>query len=198
MKYRILPREFYAREPDVVAKEILGKIFCRKIGDKILAGKIVETEAYLGKNDPAAIGYRRVKNIPVPLLNPPGCVFVYFTYGNHWMFNINAKPPSCDLGVILIRAAEPWREIEEMFKHRRTTNKNINKVEQLCSGPGKFTQCFRIDKSLQNTDVTKLGDIFILDNSEVFKVETSHRIGVSRDLRKKLRFYIKGNKFVSV
>lgn len=198
MKYHILPREFYAREPDVVAKELLGKIFCRKIGDKILAGKIVETEAYLGKDDPAAIGLRKVKNAPQPLLNPPGYVFVYFTYGNHWMFNVIAKPPSCELGAVLIRAIEPWREIEEMFRNRRVANKKINKVEQLCSGPGKFTQCFKIDKSLQNADVTKIGDIFVLDNSESFKIESSHRIGVSRDLRKKLRFYIKGNKFVSV
>lgn len=197
MKYRILPQEFYARGPDIVAKELLGKIFCRKVGDKILAGKIVETEAYLGENDPAAIGLRNVKNIPAPLLNPPGHVFVYFTYGNHWMFNIVAKADSSSLGAILIRAVEPWREIEEMFRHRRAANKKINKVEQLCSGPGKFTQCFKIDKSLQNTDVTKMGDIFILDNSETFKIESSHRIGVSRDLRKKLRFYIKGNKFVS-
>jgi DNA-3-methyladenine glycosylase len=196
MKYRILPREFYAREPDVVAKELLGKIFCRKIGDKILAGKIVETEAYLGENDPAAIGLRKVKNVPQPLLNPPGFVFVYFTYGNHWMFNIIAK--TGELGAVLIRAAEPWREIDEMFKHRRVTNKKISKVEQLCSGPGKFTQCFKIDKSLQNTDVTQLGDIFILDNTESFKIESSHRIGVSRDLRRKLRFYIKRNRFVSM
>ena len=198
MKYRILPREFYAREPDIVAKELLGKIFCRKIGDKILAGKIVETEAYLGENDPAAIGLRNVKNIPAPLLNPPGFVFVYFTYGNHWMFNIIAKPQNRELGAVLIRAVEPWREIDEMFRNRRITNKNINKVEQLCSGPGKFTQCFKIDKSLQNADVTKLGDIFVLDNTESFKIESSHRIGVSRDLRRKLRFYIKRNRFVSV
>jgi DNA-3-methyladenine glycosylase len=195
MKYRILPQEFYSRDTAIVARELLGKIFCRKINNLILAGKIVETEAYLGKNDPAAIGLRKTKNIPQPLLNPPGHVFVYFTYGNHWMLNIIAKIEQ--LGAVLIRAVEPWREIDEMFKHRRATNKKINKVEQLCSGPGKFTQGFKIDKSLQNTDVTKLGDIFVLDNSESFKIESSHRIGVSRDLRKKLRFYIKGNKFVS-
>jgi DNA-3-methyladenine glycosylase len=194
MKYRILPQEFYARAPDVVAKDLLGRIFCRKIGDKILAAKIVETEAYVGKDDPAAVGYRKVKNVPFPLTNPPGFVFVYMVH-NNWMFNIIAKTD--DLGAVLIRAAEPWREIDEMFRNRKKNNKKISKVEELCSGPGRFSQCFLIDKKLQGADITKLGDVFVLDNVETFKIESSGRIGVTRGIRKKLRFYIKGNRFVS-
>lgn len=85
------PREFYSRDTRKVAKEILGKILVHKTEEGILKGKIVEVEAYLGLNDPGAIGFRSVKNIPKALLMPAGYTFVYFTYGNHWMLNVNAK-----------------------------------------------------------------------------------------------------------
>jgi len=100
-----LPREFYSRKTREVAREILGKILVHRIGEGVLKGKIVEVEAYLGLNDPGAIGFRRVKNIPQALLMPAGYTFVYFTYGNHWMLNVNAKMGK--LGAVLIRALEP-------------------------------------------------------------------------------------------
>jgi DNA-3-methyladenine glycosylase len=197
MKYHILSQEFYAREPDVVAKELLGKIFCRKIGDKILAGKIVETEAYYGAKDPAsrAFGGKKTK-VNEGMFVSAGKTFVYMVH-NNWMFNFttgNENEPAA----VLIRAVEPWREIDEMLCNRKKHNKNICKVGDLCSGPGKLSQSFLLDRKLSGAEVTRIGDIFILDNTESFKIESSHRIGVSRDLRKKLRFYIKGNKFVSV
>ena len=196
MKYRILTQEFYSRDTAIVAKELLGKIFCRKIGDKILAGKIVETEAYYGFKDPASKAFVGKKTkVNEHMWGPAGRVFVY-TIHNLWMFNITTGTEDSPSGV-LIRAIEPWREIEEMFCNRKKKNKKVDKVIELCSGPGKLSQCFLIDRKVQCTDVTRVSDVFVLDNQEVFKIESSHRIGVSRDLRKKLRFYIKGNKFVS-
>lgn len=196
MKYCILPQEFYARDTATVAKELLGKVLCRKIGDKILAGKIVETEAYFGARDPAsrAFGGKKTK-VNEGMWSPAGRVFVYMVH-NNWMFNIVTSQEN-EPAAVLLRAAEPWHEINEMFCNRKQRNKNISEVEQLCSGPGKLSQSFLIDRKLQGLDATKLNDVFVLDNSEVFKTESSHRIGVKKDLRKRLRFYIKGNRFIS-
>ena len=195
MRYSVLKEEFYARDAAIVAKDLLGKILARKIGDTILAGKIVETEAYYGEKDPASRAYKGKTKLSEGMWGPPGRVFVYMVH-NQWMFNIITGTSGKPSGV-LIRAIEPWREIDEMFRNRRKYNKKISKVQQLCSGPGKLSQCFLIDKKLHGLEVTKIGDIFVLDNSEKFQIEKSHRIGVRRDLRRKLRFYIKGNKFVS-
>jgi DNA-3-methyladenine glycosylase len=109
-----LSRNFYSRDTEKVAKELLGKILVHKTREGALKGRIVETEAYLGVNDPGAIGFRKVKNIPKSLLKPPGHAFVYFTYGNHWMFNIVAKKGL--LGAVLLRALEPSEGIEIMKK----------------------------------------------------------------------------------
>jgi DNA-3-methyladenine glycosylase len=196
MKYRILPQEFYARDPAVVAQNLLGRILVRKVGDKLLAGKIVETEAYYGAKDPASRAFSGKKTkVNEGMFAPAGRVFVYMVH-NNWMFNVTTGTEN-EPAAVLIRAVEPWREIDEMFYNRKKKNKNIDRVIDLCSGPGKLSQSFLFDRALQGIDFTKLSDAFVLDNAENFQIESSHRIGVSHDLRRKLRFYIKGNKFVS-
>jgi DNA-3-methyladenine glycosylase len=167
-----LGREFYERNTQKVAKELLGKILVH--GKK--KGKIVETEAYLGLKDPGAKGYRKVKNIPEALLKPAGHAFVYFTYGNHWMLNVNAKKDR--LGAVLIRAVEPLANVS-----------NTN-------GPGKLTKAFGIDKYHNGADIT-CGCLRIENSKERPKIVTTTRIGLSRGEKLKLRFYIKGNEFVS-
>lgn len=184
----ILTRRFYSRETRTVAKELLGKILVHK-GCK---GKIVETEAYLGLNDPGSRGYRKVKNPPKSLFKPPGHAFVYFTYGNHWMFNVTAKKSDPKmLGAILIRAVEPLEGIDIMKKRRKT-----NDIKNLTSGPGKLTQAFRIDKNHDGLDLTK-EDLFIENHNDKFKIVTTTRIGLSAGQEKMLRYYIKNNEFVS-
>ena len=184
-----LKEEFYSRDTKEVAREILGKILVCKTEGETLRGKIVEVEAYLGANDPGAIGSRRVKNIPQALLMPAGYTFVYFTYGNHWMLNVNAKTGK--LGAVLIRAVEPLEGIEIMKKNRKT-----NDTKNLTNGPGKLTKAFGIDKRLNGLNLT--GDeLFIEDSDERVKVVKSTRIGITKGKSKMLRFYIKGNRFVS-
>ena len=184
-----LSREFYSRDTTTVAREILGKILLHKTEEGILKGKIVEVEAYLGLDDPGSIGYRRVKNIPQALLMPAGYTFVYFTYGNHWMLNVNAKTGK--LGVVLIRALEPLEGIEIMKK-----NRGVNDTRNLTNGPGKLTKAFGIDKRHDGLNLT--GDkLFIEDSDEKVKVARSTRIGISKGKSKILRFYIKDNRFVS-
>lgn len=184
-----LTREFYSRDTKEVAKEILGKIIVHNTEQGILKGKIVEVEAYLGLDDPGAIGFRRVKSIPQALLMPAGYTFVYFTYGNHWMLNVNAKAGK--LGAVLIRALEPLEGIEIMKK-----NRGVNDTENLTNGPGKLTKAFGIDKRHDGLDLT--GDeLFIQDSNERVEVVKSTRIGISKAKNKLLRFFIKDNKFVS-
>ena len=185
-----LGREFYSRDTKEVAKEILGKTLVLKTGEKTLKGRIVEVEAYLGLGDPGAIGFRRVKNIPEALLMPAGYAFVYFTYGNHWMLNINAKTGR--LGAVLIRALEPLEGIETMKK-----NRGISAIGNLTNGPGKLTKAFGIDKRHNGLDLTK-NELYIEDSAlETGEIVESTRIGLSKGKNRKLRFYIKNNTFVS-
>jgi DNA-3-methyladenine glycosylase len=184
-----LPREFYSRKTEKVAKEILGKILVHRTEGGILKGKIVEVEAYLGLDDPGAIGFRKVKNIPEALLMPAGYTFVYFTYGNHWMLNVNAKTGR--LGAVLIRSLEPLEGLEIMKK-----NRGVDDAKNVTNGPGKLTKAFGIDKRQNGLDLT--GDeLFVEDSRERVEVAESTRIGISKGKSKMLRFYVKGNGFVS-
>ncbi len=185
-----LTREFYSRNTEEVARSILGKILVHETPEGTLKARIVEVEAYLGLDDPGAIGYRRVKNIPQALLMPAGFTFVYFTYGNHWMLNVNAKTGK--LGAVLIRALEPLEGIEIMQRNRGTVD-----TENLTNGPGKLTKAFGIDKRHDGLDLTQ-DELFIEDSlDEGIEVAESTRIGLSKGKSRMLRFYIKNNKYVS-
>jgi DNA-3-methyladenine glycosylase len=184
-----LKRAFYSRNTKIIAKELLGKVLVLKTGKGTMKGKIVETEAYMGKGDPGAKGNRNIKTAPKSLLKEPGHAFVYFTYGNHWMLNVIAKNPGI-LGAVLIRALEPLEGIDLMKKRRKTDIRNLT------NGPGKLTQAFGIDKSFDGMDLTK-GRLFIEDSKERPKIYTTTRIGLSKGHELPLRFYVKGNEFVS-
>lgn len=181
-----LGRRFYSRNTKRIAKELLGKVLV----NGRCKGKIVETEAYLGRNDPGSIGCRKITNVPKSLLKEPGHSFVYFTYGNHWMLNVVAKNPGI-LGAVLIRALEPLKGIE-LMKRRR----DRDKLRDLTNGPGKLTQAFGIDKGFDGLDLTK-DMLFIEDSKEKPRIHTTTRIGLSKGQDLLLRFYIKDNEFVS-
>jgi DNA-3-methyladenine glycosylase len=185
-----LSRKFYSRDTETIAKELLGKVLVHKTKQGTLKGKIVETEAYLGRGDPGARGGRNIKKAPASLLKEPGHAFVYFTYGNHWMFNVVAKNPGI-LGAVLIRAVKPLEGIKLMKRWRGKGD-----IKDLTTGPGKLTQAFGIDKSHDGLDLTK-GDLFIEDSKEKPEIFTTTRIGLSKGGNLLLRFYIKDSKFVS-
>ena len=113
----ILPRSFYDRDPRLVGPDLLGKVLVRRQGRKLLTGRIVEVEAYLGADDPAAhasIG-KTARN--AVLFGPPGRAYIYFIYGNHYCLNVSCLPDGTP-GGILFRALEPLHGIEEMFSLR--------------------------------------------------------------------------------
>ena len=182
----ILSREFYERDPARVARELLGKLLIRRFNSKVLSGKIVETEAYYGEEDPASKAYKGRKKFNELMFKDAGKTFIYMVHGN-WLLNIVAHPKG-DVGAVLIRALEPLSEIETMKR-----NRGVNRLELLTNGPGKLTKALAITNTLNGIDVTAKNSklIIVKEGWEKFEVETSHRIGVKNDLPQELRFYIK-------
>ncbi len=189
---KILFKKFYERDTAEVAKDLLGKILVRKINSRVLTGKIVETEAYYGKEDPASRAYLGRPKYCVELLqDKPGKALIYMVHGN-WLFNVVAHEKG-KAGAVLIRAIEPLSGIEIMKKNRK-----VEEIFDLTNGPGKLTKALKITKKFNGIFVfNKSSPIFVVDGEKNVKVASSHRIGVTKDLKKKLRFFIKGNKFVS-
>ena len=187
----VLPKEFYQRDPETVAKELLGKRLIRELDKNSLEGIVVETEAYYGLHDPASRAYRGIKNYNKPMWNEPGRAFIYNVH-KYWMFNIVAHKPN-HIGAVLIRALEPTKGIEVM-KH----NRPVKKLFDLTNGPGKLTRALKINKDLNEVPVTSgESEIIVANTRTEFEIGSSYRIGVKKDLERKLRFFIKGNGFVS-
>jgi DNA-3-methyladenine glycosylase len=188
---RALARRFYERDSEVVAKDLLGKILVRRLHGKDLEGILVETEAYYGLKDPASRAYEGIKVYNRSLWGDPGKAFIYNVH-KYWMLNAVAHEQG-SVGAVLIRAVQPTKSIEVMKR-----NRNVDDILELTSGPGKLTQAFLIDKKLNEKCLTLGGtELFIARNEMNYQIESSYRIGVKKDLRKKLRFFIKGNEFVS-
>jgi DNA-3-methyladenine glycosylase len=185
-----LARSFYCRNTKTVARELLGKILVHRTKMGILKGRIVETEAYFGKNDPGSHAFKGITPRNAIMYRIGGTVYTYFTYGNHWMLNAvtdkEGKP-----GAVLVRALEPLEGIEIMKKLR-----NTDKIENLCSGPGKLTQAMDIDKKHNGMDLTG-NELLIEDSKEKHRIVKTTRIGLSMGGELPLRFYIKDSKFVS-
>ncbi|MEM2856070.1 MAG: DNA-3-methyladenine glycosylase [Candidatus Nitrosocaldaceae archaeon] len=190
----IIERPFYARDTVKVAQELLGKILVRVISDNILTAMIVETEAYKSFDDPASHSYKGLTKRNKPMFGEVGYSYVYFTYGNHYCFNIVAKDEKSSAGAVLIRAVEPLSGIEIMKKKR-----GVDDIYKLTSGPGRLTQALSIDKSLNEIDLTRECELYVINGYDIpiDKIESASRIGIRDALDKQWRFYIKDNPFVS-
>lgn len=188
-----LPQSFFERDTRVVAVELIGKeLVFQASGGRIIRGKIVETEAYYGADDPASHAFRGPTPRNRVMFGPAGVTYVYFTYGNHHCLNLvtesDGKP-----GAVLIRALEPLDGIEVMKRNRKNDHEN-----QLTNGPGKLTQAFGITREHSGLNVVT-GPIGVEASgaSRIFSIGVSPRIGISAGQEKLLRFYLKGNPFVS-
>lgn len=189
----ILTRSFYEQNTVTVAQKLLGKIVIRKISNTLLAGMIVETEAYCFDNDPASHAYRGETKRNAPMFGRVGSTYVYFIYGNYFCLNIVAKQKMIAAGAVLIRALEPIQGIRKMYDNRRN-----NCLTNLTNGPGKLSQALQITKTDNFIDVTKEGSLFIVDSmmKNVDLVATS-RIGITVGLDKQWRFCLRNNKWLS-
>jgi len=188
----VLPRSFFERDTAKVARELLGKILVHCTEEGVTSGKIVETEAYYGKGDPASRASRKRTKLNWLMWERGGLAFVYMVHAN-WLFNVTTEREGTP-GAVLIRALEPL-DGAKLMKRRR----GIKDDRELASGPGKLTKAMGITYAHHKLDLTNSkGKLVIVDSGqEKFEIVSSHRIGVTRDLRRKLRFYIKGNPFVS-
>jgi len=194
-----LPREFYARDPREVSRDLLGKALVRRAGRELLAGRIVEVEAYLGDDDPAAhaAAGKTVRN--AVLFGPPGYSYVYFIYGNHYCFNVSCLPDGI-AGGVLFRALEPLFGVPAMAQARGITASVLSDLPLLTSGPGRLAEAFGITRERDNgKDVTsQKSDLWIADDGyRPAKIVTTARIGITKAASLPLRFLIAGNRYVS-
>jgi DNA-3-methyladenine glycosylase len=197
MGLRNLLRPFYNRDPRLVAPELLGKILVRRQGGKRLIGRIVEVEAYLGADDPAAHAAIGKTGRNAVLFGPPGYAYVYFIYGNHYCLNVSCLPDGVP-GGILFRALEPIDGIEEMFKLRGIPSDCDRR--RLTSGPGRMAAAFGITRERDNgKDLTNAkSDLYIADDgSPPPPTLITKRIGIKKAVNMPLRYIVAGNRFVS-
>jgi len=196
---RLIPREFYDRDPRRVSRELLGKVLVRRDGDNVLAARIVEVEAYLGEDDAAAHSFagRTARN--AVLFGPPGYAYVYFIYGNHYCLNVSCLPDGV-AGGILFRAVEPLVGMEQMARSRNVSINSARDLRKLTSGPGRLAEAFGITRERDNgKDLTSArSDLFVADDGyRVGRVLTTARIGITKAAGLPLRYLIAGNEFVS-
>ena len=185
------PRRFFSRYTPDVAREVLGFVLVRKLGTKELSGRIVEVEAYRGRDDPGSHAYRGMTKRTEVMFGEAGHAYVYFTYGNHWCLDITTEVKG-EPGAVLIRALEPLNGTEEMRSRRR-----LEELTDLTSGPGKLTKAMDIDGSLNGEDLLLSKRLYLLEGKADEEIITSERIGLRLGAETKWRFYLKGNSFVS-
>jgi DNA-3-methyladenine glycosylase len=202
---RPLGRAFFARGPRRVARELIGKILLRDGEGLRLAARIVEVEAYLGENDPAA--HASAGNTPRTsvLFGPPGYAYVYFIYGNHYCLNVSCEREGKSGSGVLFRALEPLLGIEEMAHARGLPPPNgadarAADLRILTSGPGRLAEAFGITRARDNgCDLTSthsglwIGD----DGFRAARIEITPRIGITQAAERPLRYILAGNAFVS-
>ncbi|KEZ86282.1 3-methyladenine DNA glycosylase [Clostridium sulfidigenes] len=204
MKFENLSLDFFRRDARKVAEDLLGKIIVRNYMGYKLTGRIVETEAYVGKIDKASHAYNYKKTTRTePLFKSAGIAYVYKIYGMYNCMNIVTGCEGDPQGV-LIRAIEPIEGIEVMSENR--FNKPFTKLKpreilNLTSGPGKLCIALNIDKSLNTHSILSEELSLYADDFKDFKIVYSKRIGIDYAEEAKdflWRYYIEGNKYVSV
>jgi len=185
----ILKRAFYDRPTVDVARELLGKVLVHGP----TAGVIVETEAYLGREDLAAHSAHGLTGRTRVIFGPPGHAYVYFIYGMYECLNLVCEPEGVP-GCVLIRALEPVAGMEIMQGRRPAARK----PEDLASGPGKLTLAMGITRAQNAADVTR-GSLVVRQSLEAphLDIAVTPRIGITKCADLPLRFLIRGNRFVS-
>jgi DNA-3-methyladenine glycosylase len=188
-----LPPAFFARDTEVVARELLGCVLEFHSADGVASGRIVETEAYIGEHDLACHAAAGRTKRTEPLYGPPGISYVYFIYGVHWCFNAvtrNAGLPSA----VLVRAIEPLEGLALMRDRRPAARREID----LTNGPGKLCAALGIDER-HNALPLDRPPLVIREGARVSSscVQITPRIGITKCADWPLRWIIADNPYVS-
>lgn len=201
-KSRLLARKFFNRDPRQVGRELLGKIIVRTVGRKVLAGRIVEVEAYLGAGDAAAHAAAGRTPRNDVLFGPPGHAYIYFIYGVHYCLNISCMPDG-EPGCILVRALEPLTGIAEMARARDLDSldpASVRDLRKLLSGPGKLCEALGITRPRDNAKdmLSPRSDLQVRDDG--FRppaILVTPRIGITKSADLALRYVVPESPFLS-
>jgi DNA-3-methyladenine glycosylase len=174
-----------------LARQLIGKILVRETPEGTLSGRIVETEAY-PVGDAAGHAYRGETLRNHALFLRRGHAYVYMAYGTSCMFNVSSE--TCGIGAgVLVRALEPLGGIPLMQR-----NRGVQNLRDLTRGPGRLTAALGIDRCLDSIDLCAIGPLWLAhDDWDTPEIGTSTRIGLSRETGRPLRFYVRGDAFVS-
>ena len=186
------PREFYARATENVARDLVGTTLVHQTEDGILAGRIVEVEAYLGRDDPAAHSSAGETRRTVVVFGPPGHAYVYRIYGMHRCLNVVAEPDGTP-GCVLVRALEPICGMPVMNSRRKT-----KRMVDIANGPAKLTSAMAIGMDFYGVDlIASPLTIRIPNVARPIQIETSPRIGITKATELPLRFVAANSEYIS-
>jgi len=194
---KVVPAKFYLKRPEAVARQLLGKLVVRRLEGQTLIGRVVETEAYIGKDDPASHSFAGLTNRNSVLFGPPGRAYVYFIYGMHYCLNVSCEPDG-QAGGVLFRALEPVSGLAEMARLRGLPDGASPRL--LTSGPGRLCQALGVVRDgINGIDLTSpKSALRICDDGYVPEgVTITPRIGIRKASDRPLRFLVSGNRFVS-
>ena len=194
----VLTRKFFIRPVLVVAKDLLGKVLIKKDGNRVLASRIIEVEAYDGKVDKASHSFNGKTKRNEVMFNEGGYFYVYFTYGAHFCCNVvTGKRNNGE--AVLIRAVEPLLGINKMIENRFGRElKSEKEIYNLTSGPGKVCKAFGFNKEHSGLDLTN-SSVFIVNQPKLKKnmIGVSKRIGITKSVSLPWRFFEIGNPYLS-
>jgi DNA-3-methyladenine glycosylase len=190
-RLRRLSRSELPLDTAALARFLIGKVLVREMPDGRMSGRIVETEAYV-LGDAASHAFRGETPRNRVMFLERGFAYVYFIYGNSYMLNISSEARGVGAGV-LFRALQPLEGIELMQRYRGTA-----RLQDLARGPGRLAQAMHIDRHLNGVDLCSKGPLWLAAAGDsTGKVGKSTRIGLTREVDRLLRFYERGNPFVS-
>lgn len=189
----IVPASFYARETELVAREMLGMVLQCTTDDGTASGIIVETEAYLGEHDAACHAVAGHTERTAPLYGAPGIAYVYFIYGMYWCFNAVTRAAGLP-SAVLVRALEPLEGVPLM----RDRRPKVSRDRDLTNGPGKLCLALGIDGTMNRLPLQR-GRLVVRDciHYDDAAVEITPRIGITRAADWPLRWIVRDNEYVS-
>lgn len=200
-KYKTPDRKYFSRKTLVVAKSLIGAYLRHLTSDGPVGGIIVEAEAYVSYGDPGCHAFNGITPRNKVMFGPPGHVYTYFTYGNHWMFNVVTEKESLGCAV-LIRALDPVEGLEIMRERRPKTRKDID----LTNGPGKLCAAMGIGQEQYGLDLLE-SDLRIYVPDAIFRrnyikrhggIVQTMRIGLTGGADLLYRFFLQNHPCVSV
>lgn len=189
----ILSQTFYSRPTRQVAQDLLGQILVHETPHGKAAGRIVEVEAYLPKNDPGCHASRGMTPRNRVMFGQAGRAYVYFCYGNHYLFNVVTEKEGVP-GAVLIRALEPVEGSGLMAQRRGRPDTGDR---GLTNGPGKLAQALGIVKEHNGARLWKK-PVYLQKARREENIGVTTRIGITEGSELPLRFYLEGNPYLSV